>query len=122
LFEARMDERPEKVAVVFGGEEETYSGLEIRANLLANHLRARGVGRESIVAMLLPRSIDSYAAILGILKSGAAYLPIDPDYPTELVAHILEDSGCRALVTTAASVSRLAAFRGVVVRVDADRA
>src|SRR6266478_3225063 len=83
-----------------GDEAPTYSGLEIRANRIARHLGGRGVGRGSIVAMLLPRSVEAYAALLGILKSGAAYVPIDPEYPADRVAYILEDSGAGALVTT----------------------
>src|SRR6266576_6926749 len=93
MFEAQADARPEAVAIVFGREETTYAELESRANRLARHLRGRGVGRGSIVAMLLPRSVDAYAALLGILKSGAAYVPIDPEYPADRVAYILEDSG-----------------------------
>src|SRR2546422_170172 len=121
LFEAQADARPEAVAIVFGREETTYAELESRANRLARHLRGRGVGRGSIVAMLLPRSVDAYAALLGILKSGAAYVPIDPEYPADRVAYILEDSGAGALVTTAELASRHRAFGGAVVRVDADR-
>ncbi len=121
IFEAQADARPENVAVVFGREETTYASLESRANRLARHLRSRGVGRGSLVAMLLRRSVDAYAAILGILKSGAAYVPIDPEYPADRVAYILEDSGAMALVTSADLARRHAAFEGAVVRVDADR-
>ena len=121
IFEVQADARPENVAVVFGREETTYASLESRANRLARHLRSRGVGRGSLVAMLLRRSVDAYAAILGILKSGAAYVPIDPEYPADRVAYILEDSGAGALVTSADLARRHAAFEGAVVRVDADR-
>src|SRR5213078_640648 len=120
IFETQADARPEAVAVVFGGEETTYASLESPANRLARHLRRRGVGRGSVVAMLLPRSVDAYAALLWILKSGAAYVPIDPEYPADRVAYILEDSGAGVLVTTADLAARHAAFGGAVVRVDAD--
>jgi non-ribosomal peptide synthetase-like protein len=121
IFEAQADARPENVAVVFGREETTYASLESRANRLARHLRSRGVGRGSVVAMLLRRSVNAYAAILGILKSGAAYVPIDPEYPADRVAYILGDSGAEALVTTADLARRHAEFGGAVVSVDADR-
>src|SRR6266511_2884176 len=116
IFEAQADARPENVAVVFGREETTYASLESCANRLARHLRSRGVGRGSLVAMLLRRSVDAYAAILGILKSCAAYVPIDPEYPADRVAYILEDSGAMALVTFADLARRHAAFEGAVVR------
>src|SRR5437762_1617642 len=120
IFEAQVDARPEAVATVFGQEEVTYLELEQRANRLARHLRARGVRRGSLVAMLLPRSIDAYTALLGILKSGAAYVPIDPEYPADRVAYILENSGASALVTTADLADRHATFGGVIARMDAD--
>src|SRR5439155_631028 len=91
IFEMQADARPDAVAVEFGREETTYADLEARANRLARHLRARGVQRGSLVAMLLPRSADAYAALLGILKAGAAYVALDPEYPADRVAYILEN-------------------------------
>ena len=121
IFETQADQRPEAVAVVFGREQTTYAELESRANRLARHLRGRGVGRRSVVAMMLPRAIEAYSTLLGILKTGAAYVPIDPEYPADRVAYILEDSDAEALVTTLDLASRHRAFGGAVVRVDADR-
>jgi 2,3-diaminopropionate biosynthesis protein SbnA len=121
IFEAQADARPEAVAVVFGREETTYAELERRANRLARHLRACGVWPKSLVAMLLPRSIDAYATVLGILKAGAAYVPLDADYPPDRLSYILENSGATALVTTG-DLARHAAFDGAVIRLDTDRA
>ena len=75
IFEAQADARTDPVTVMFDREETTYAHLEARANRLARHLRSRGVQRGSLVAVLLPRSADTYAALLGILKAGAAYAP-----------------------------------------------
>src|SRR6266568_9408084 len=122
LFEAQADARPDAVAVVCDREETTYAELEWRANRLARYLRAREVGRGSLVALLLARSADTYAALLGILKAGAAYVPIDPEYPAERIAYILENSNAAALVTTSALAQRVAGFGGTLIRVDADGA
>src|SRR5881394_2800510 len=122
IFETQADARPDAVAVVFGREQTTYVGLEQRANRIARHLRSRGVRRGWLVAMLLPRSTEAYATMLGILKSGAAYVPLDPDYPEDHIAYILENSGAGALVTTAELAERQGRFDGKVIRVDTDRA
>src|SRR6266566_2027776 len=116
-FETQADARPEAVAIVFGRQETTYAELESRANRLARHLRGRGVGRGSIVAMLLPRSVDAYAVLLGILKAGAAYVPIDPEYPADRVEYILENCAATALVTVAELAGQHAGFGGAVIRV-----
>src|SRR5580698_8625904 len=106
IFEAQAELRPNHVAVVFGGRAATYGELNARANQLARCLRARGVSRGAAVAMLQPRSIEAYISILGILKAGAAYVPIDPEYPPDRTAWILADSG--AIVIDAES-DRIAA-------------
>ena len=115
-----MDARPQAVAVLWGDRATTYATLEAGANRLAHYLRDRGVGRGTCVAMLLPRSPEAYATILAILKSGAAYVPIDPEWPAERAAYVLRDSGARALVTTSALAARHAAYGGQVIRVDGD--
>ncbi len=119
IFEKQADDRPGTVAVVFGPVVATYADIESRANRLARYLQRKGVGRGAIVAMLLPRSVDAYATILGILKAGAAYVPVDPAYPAERVAYILRDSGAKVLVTTE-ELAPYVSFTGPVIRVDGD--
>ena len=95
----------------------SYDALERRANALAGLLRRQGVGRGDCVGLLLPRSMDVYVALLGILKAGAAYVPLDPDYPAERVSFILSDCQARALVTTGALAAK-AADRTVAILLD----
>ncbi|HEX6901809.1 MAG TPA: non-ribosomal peptide synthase/polyketide synthase, partial [Thermoanaerobaculia bacterium] len=99
LLEARADLDPEAVAVVAGSETLTWRELEGRANRLARRLRSLGVGPEVRVALSLSRSPEGIVAIFAILKSGGVYVPIDPSYPRERRAWMLEDSGARVLVT-----------------------
>jgi amino acid adenylation domain-containing protein len=100
LFEARVDADPEHVAVECGGERVTYGELDRRANQLAHRLRDLGAGPEKLVGVLVPRSIELYVAILAILKTGAAYVPLDTEYPGERIAYILDDCKVHALVTS----------------------
>ncbi|MDE3067992.1 MAG: amino acid adenylation domain-containing protein [Verrucomicrobiota bacterium] len=120
VFETQADRQPNAVAVAFGRRTMTYAQIERRANRMARLLRSRGVRRGSRVALLLPRKADAYAAMLGILKAGAAYVPIDPEYPKDRAAFILKDCGADALATTAElAARRAAAFDGPMVRLDA---
>ncbi|MFG1672554.1 AMP-binding protein, partial [Streptomyces sp. Y7] len=83
---------PDAVALVCDGQSLTYGELNARGNQLARHLIAEGVGAEQFVAVALPKSLDAVVALLAVVKAGAAYLPIDPDYPTERVSYMLDDA------------------------------
>ncbi|MFD5626604.1 non-ribosomal peptide synthase/polyketide synthase [Streptomyces sp. NPDC127072] len=106
-FEAQAARTPAATAVVFRGEALTYAELDARAEALARRLRAQGAGPESFVAVAVPRSAELMVALLGVLKSGAAYLPLDLDYPAERVAYMLADSGAATVVTTADAAARV---------------
>ena len=93
LFEARAEERPDAAAVSLGGERLTYAELDRRANRLARRLQRLGAGPETRVALRHERTPGLVVAIVGILKAGAAYVPIDPAWPAERVRLLLEDSG-----------------------------
>jgi amino acid adenylation domain-containing protein len=99
LFEAQVERNPNAVAIVFGKEELTYQQLNHRANQLANHLRGLGVGPEVLVGIAMKRSLDMVVALLGILKSGGAYVPMDPAYPKDRLQYILEDANADVLLT-----------------------
>ena len=86
LFEEQVDLYPDRVAVECESTQLTYRELDLSANQLARHLRSLGVGPDTCVAFWLPRSTDVYVALLGILKSGAAYVPLDAEYPADRVA------------------------------------
>ncbi|GAA2624643.1 hypothetical protein GCM10010411_71410 [Actinomadura fulvescens] len=92
LFEAQVRLRPDAPAVTFEGRTLSYAELNAAANALARHLAAQGAGPESRVALLVPRSIQLVVAILAVVKAGAAYVPIDPDYPDDRIAFMLEDA------------------------------
>ena len=90
---------PDVRAVAFEGSELTYAELNRRANQLASHLGGQGIGRGAIVGLCMPRSLEMVVALVAIQKSGAAYLPLDPDFPADRLGFMLADSGLRALVT-----------------------
>ncbi|MGW0870630.1 non-ribosomal peptide synthase/polyketide synthase [Streptomyces sp. NPDC002740] len=112
-FAAQAARTPDATAVVFDGTTLTYAELDARAGELAGRLRARGAGRERFVAVAVPRSAELMVALLAVLKSGAAYLPLDLDYPAERLAHMLADSGAATVVTTARDAGRLPSVEGL---------
>ena len=107
LLEAQAARTPDVPALVLHGEALSYADFNRKANRIAHHLRRLGAAPESRVAILVERSFDVVAAIFGVLKSGAAYVPLDPGYPAERLAYILEDSRPVALVTRAGLVRDL---------------
>jgi len=109
LFEAQAERAPEAVAVVHADRSLTYAELNARANRLAHHLRERGVGPGARVAVCAERGLEMMVGLLGVLKAGAAYVPLDPAYPEERLRLILEDSVPAAVLTHGEAAARLAA-------------
>ncbi len=107
LFKHQVRRTPNKVAVNCGDEQLTYCELDERAERLARELQGRGIGPESLVAVLLDRSVELVVVLLGILKAGAAYVPLDPSYPQERIDDILRDSQARLLITRRSLAQRV---------------
>ncbi len=120
LFEAQAERTPDAVAVVFEGEQLTYGELNRRANQLAHHLRALGVGPEVLVAICLERSLEAVIGLLGILKAGGAYVPLDPAYPKERMAFLLKDALAPVLLTRKELAAGLAEQDAKVICLDSD--
>lgn len=99
LFEEQAQRSPNRQAVIFEGTALTYTELNVKANQLARLLREKGVTRNSIVALMLDRSLEMSIAIMAVLKAGGAYLPISPEFPEERIKYMLEDSGANILLT-----------------------
>ncbi|MCA9919265.1 MAG: amino acid adenylation domain-containing protein, partial [Anaerolineales bacterium] len=98
-FEAQVEQSAEETAVVLGEQTISYSQLNRRANQLAHYLQKQGVTRNSIVGLCFDRSIDMIVGLWGILKAGGAYLPLDPAYPAERLAYMLDDAKVQTVVT-----------------------
>jgi non-ribosomal peptide synthetase component F len=101
-FEQTCDWRQNEIAVICGSSRLTYQELDQQANRLAHFLISCGIGEGNPVGILLERSIDTYIALLGVLKAGAAFVPLDPSFSSDRVAFIAENAGLRGLVTTSA--------------------
>ncbi len=115
--------RPGAVALLDGEAALTYGELDLRANRLANLLRRKGIGPESLVGVCLDRSFDLVVSLLAILKAGAAYLPLDPNYPRERLKFMLGDSGVEVLVAREELIGEVLEGKGLkTIAVDADRA
>ncbi|WP_437524973.1 amino acid adenylation domain-containing protein [Sorangium sp. So ce726] len=119
-FEEQAARAPRAAAVVSDRGALTYGELDRRANRLAHRLRALGVEADTLVAICAERSLELVVGIIGVLKAGAAYLPVDAEIARERLAFILEDSGAPVLLTQAHLADRLPPFAGAVIHLDAD--
>src|SRR5712671_1821683 len=122
LFEDQVARHRSRVAVKCEDDELTFDELNTRANRLARYLRKLGAGRETLVGICIDRTLDMAVGILGILKAGAAYLPLDPEYPAERLAFMVDDAR-PALILTKSTLADL--FSGKTPRtvlLDDDRA
>ncbi len=99
LFEAQVEQTPDAVAVVFENQRLTYRQLNRRANQLARNLQEQGVGPENLVGVCMERSIEMVVALVGILKAGAAYVPLDPSYPRDRLEYMIQDAHLPVLLT-----------------------
>ena len=107
LFQAQVARTPEATAVVFEDMELSYGELNGRANRLARLLIARGVGPESLVAVVMERSADLVVALLAVVKAGGAYLPVDPGYPADRISYLLTDAAPVLALTDQASAAKV---------------
>jgi amino acid adenylation domain-containing protein len=121
LVEEQAARVPQALAVTDDTERLTYAELEARSNRLARRLQRLGAGPDAIIGLCLDRTVDLAVGVLGILKAGACYLPLDPGYPADRLAYMLADAGARILLTHAETRGLLAAPAGTVtLDLDAD--
>ncbi|MGL5076799.1 MAG: thioester reductase domain-containing protein, partial [Waterburya sp.] len=120
LFEAQVTKTPNNIAVVSESEQLTYSELNQKADILANYLKQTGVKPETLVALYLDRSHLSIIGLLGILKAGAAYLPLDPALPTEGLTFRLQDAGVSILLTQRSLLFKIPSSTQEIICLDTD--
>ena len=119
-FEKLVEHTPDAAAVQFADQYLSYQQLNARANRLAHHLRGLGVGLDSRAGIYLEPSLDRMTAVLGVLKAGAAYVPLDPEYPAERLNLMLDNAGCVAVLTNETLASTLPQTMVQVVYLDRD--
>jgi len=119
LFETQAALRPEAIAVNFGGQSLSYGELNARANQLAHYLKRLGIGPGVFVGLCLERSLEMVVGLLGVLKAGGAYVPIDPEYPADRVAFMIQDAAAPVLLVQSRLLSVLPDHQnGTVVSLD----
>jgi amino acid adenylation domain-containing protein len=121
LFEQQVERTPDAIAVVFEDQQITYREINTRANQLAHYLRRQGLQPDALVALFMERSVEMVIAILGVLKAGGAYLPIDPDLPAERLQFLLQDTHVRLLLAQDKLRAKVADYEGEILCLDSDR-
>jgi len=120
LFETQVERTPHAVAIVCHDEQISYRELNNRANQLARELVALGAGTDSLIAICLERSPEMVVSLLAVLKAGSAYVPLDPSYPSERLAFMLEDAKVSVLLTQSDLIQKLSSYEGRRLCLDAD--
>jgi amino acid adenylation domain-containing protein len=118
LFEKKVLEKKDYPAVQFGETTLSYNELNSRANLLADYLRKLKVSQETLIGVCIDRSVDMLVALLGILKAGAAYLPLDPSFPVERLSFITEDADISVMITQEHHDKIFPDFTGQIINID----
>lgn len=122
LFERQARLTPDKPAITCRGETLSYAELDFRSNKLAWYLQSLDVGPDTLVGLHIDRSIDMVVALIAIHRAGAAYLPLDPEYPTARLRYMIEDSAVRLIVTKAKLADRVRNLGARIVSLDTDHA
>src|SRR5262249_7345515 len=121
LFAEQAERAPERIALVYEGQQVSYGELNRRTNQLAHYLQGLGVWPEVLIGLCLEKSIEMAVAVLGVLKAGGASLPLDPEYPLERLARMLEDAGAAVVLTERKLEERLPSHWGQTVLMDVER-
>ncbi|HEX7335013.1 MAG TPA: amino acid adenylation domain-containing protein [Pyrinomonadaceae bacterium] len=120
IFETQSARSPQAIALISGDQYVSYGALNQRANQLAHHLRVLGVGMETRVGVFMDRSVEAVEAIVAIIKAGGVYVPLDPQYPIERLAFMLEDAEIPVVLTMEGLLDHLPSYWGHIVCVDRD--
>src|SRR5262249_24378082 len=120
LFEQQVERTPDAVALVFKGAQLTYAALNNQANRIAHYLQSLGVGAEVFVGLCLERTFEMIAGLLGILKAGGVYVPLDPSYPENRLSFMIADAGISVLLTQEELAGIASGHRLDVARIDRD--
>jgi amino acid adenylation domain-containing protein len=118
IVEAQVDRSPDRVAVSFSDDHLTYLDLDLRANQISNRLRRLGVENEVPVGICAERSLEMVTGLLGVLKAGAPFVPLDPSYPADRLSFMVENSGISVVLTQQTSLAKLPDFRGKALVLD----
>jgi len=121
LFENEVIKSFDRIALVYEDSQLTYDELNKKSNQLAHYLIGRGIGLESLIGISMPRCIEAIICMIGILKSGGAYVPIDPDYPKERIDYVLEDSRVSILITKRDLADRYRDFKGEIIYIEEEK-